>query len=206
MNTTPETSPEMPEWMWRRDALSHGEARDWFAVSRAYTEPPQYRAAIETAIRQMRWYPPVGSMPFMAGAGLTQIVALLDMRFVGGLGVSEEPLVYPEDHLLDAIATGQRDVADLHPDLLSTYQLLGVRQLTRHGWYITYFLDTGMAAHPLATETAAVDRTGISLRCALNRHDQCAGQAAIATSTTRRPCRCGCGCATTSRRQSGDVS
>ncbi|MFI6217007.1 hypothetical protein ACIBCD_33835 [Nocardia brasiliensis] len=187
----------LPGGVWRRDRITGGW-RYWVTEYRRYSEPDSFRANLTVAIESMKWYPPVGAaLPMWPGLGLQEIIQQRELKLVAGLGVSSTPLEYPED----------QDIADYlergHQPIWATYSLLGVNQLIHGGWRISYFLDRGVEIGCIAIGfVRGVRPEGLSLKCALNRHDECTG-----LSWTRRwllvpqqtPCVCVCGCGSSRR-------
>ncbi|WP_063045969.1 hypothetical protein [Nocardia pseudovaccinii] len=193
---------ELPEGVWRRDRIEHGW-RYWGTGYRRYSEPDAFRANLNTAIREMTWYPAVSTaLPLWPGLGLQEIRRRGKFDFVAGLGISPTPLEYPEDTDLTAYLEQGIDPQ------WSTYSMLGIKELTREGWKLSYFLDRGIeiggVAFDLVHETRPED---LSLLCALERHDECPGSVRprrwMLTSKPT-PCVCECGCQQRSRRRSAD--
>ncbi|MEV6321392.1 hypothetical protein AB0M45_09370 [Nocardia sp. NPDC051787] len=196
------SNEEWPRGVWRRDRITRGW-RYWVNAYRRYSEPDAFRAQLNAAIGDMTWYPPVGAaLPLWPGLGLQEIRRQGGFKLVAGLGVASTPLEYPEDEQLKAYL--ERGV---EPQW-STYSLLGIKQLTREGWGISYFLDRGLEIGGIAFDVVQEARPEhLSLLCALNRHDECPGSV-----RPRRwmlvgqqaPCACDCGCRDRSRRRGAD--
>ncbi|WP_054812195.1 hypothetical protein [Nocardia arizonensis] len=192
--TGPETP--LPLGVWRRDRLPNGW-RYWTEMMRRYSEPDRFRVQLVTAIDGIRWYPPQpAALPMWPGLGLVELLNSQRFGGVGGLGVSETPLEYPEDAYLDAYL--ERDAAPIW----ATYSLLGIKQITREGWQLSYFLDRGTDISGIALDI--VDQphpTDHSVYCVLNRHDECPGSYEPTGWLPGKRVSCGCECGCRSRSQ-----
>ncbi|MET7773753.1 hypothetical protein [Nocardia sp. NPDC005366] len=191
----------LPEGTWRRDRIPGGW-RYWTTLSRRYSEPDQFRPALITAITEMRWYPPNPAvLPMWPGLGLVELIRTEQFSGVGGLGVSETPLEFPEDAYLDAyLERGAEPV-------WATYSLLGIKQVLRDGWQMSYFLDKGVDIGGIAIDVVAEQHPAdISMLCLLDRHDECTGTYKTQSWIHRErvPCQCECGCQARSQRRASD--
>ncbi|MFG1793992.1 hypothetical protein [Nocardia sp. NPDC049149] len=193
---------ELPAGVWRRDRITGGW-RYWVTEYRRYSEPDAFRVNLRAAIRGMTWYPPTGQgIPMWPGLGLEEIRRQRDLKLVAGLGVSSTPLEYPEDqHIAAYLERG-------HEPIWATYTLLGIKQLINGGWQISYFLDRGVEIGGVALDFIREARPdGLSLACALNRHEECTGSIRPRWWTLNRqpaPCSCTCGCQDRARRLTAD--
>ncbi|WP_156094861.1 hypothetical protein [Nocardia lijiangensis] len=196
------TGRHLPEGVWRQDRLPNGW-RYWVVAARRYSEPEVFRAELDTAMREMVWHPPSwAELPLWSGLGLQEVMRQGRFRMVAGLGVSATPLEYPEDSHLEAYLERGAE------PYWATYSLLGIKQLTPDGWQMTYFLDRGLEISGVAVDVVHEQRPeGLSLLCALNRHDECPGSfkpRRWLPLDRRMPCRCECGCRERSQVRAAD--
>ncbi|MET7774060.1 hypothetical protein [Nocardia sp. NPDC005366] len=191
----------LPEGTWRRDRLSNGW-RYWTTVSRRYSEPDRFRPRLLTAITGMRWYPPNPAvLPMWSGLGLVELLNSGQFHGIGGLGVSETPLEFPEDAYMDAYL--ERGVEPIW----ATYSLLGIKQIWRDGWRMSYFLDRGVDIGGVGFDVITEQHPpGVSMYCLLDRHDECTGGYRTQSwmLSQQVSCRCDCGCVDRSQGRTSD--
>ncbi|MFI6045304.1 hypothetical protein ACIA8C_26990 [Nocardia sp. NPDC051321] len=191
----------LPAGVWRRDRITGGW-RYWVTEYRRYSEPDAFRTKLMAAIRGMSWYPPTGQgIPMWPDLGLEEICRQRELKLVAGLGVSSTPLEYPEDGDIGAYLERGRE------PIWATYTLLGIKQLIHGGSQVSYFLDRGVEIGGIALDFVREARPeGLSVMCALNRHDECSGSVWTRRGLLvpcRTPCVCVCGCGS-ARRGRGD--
>lgn len=179
---------------WLTEPLSGGDARWWTHIGRPYTKTQAQRDHITAAITELDWYTWPGVLPWWSGTAVAAIIKRLGLRYVGQVGTSRGGVEY-----VDPTSTAPGRTVEIN-----VYELMAIRQLTHHGWFTSYWLDTEPLAVCVATATECVHRKApISLACALTRHDRCTGITTTPTSEKReaqKPCACGCGCILRNRK------
>ena len=170
------------------EPIDDGE-RGWTSLTAPYITLSDDRDRIAAAIQDMTWYPVPTFLPFTAGLLLQGLLQHFDMRTVAQVGISAEPLPFPDKTHIDRYPH-DIDPAWLHPDHLATCTVVGIQQWRPTGWLQTYFLDTGTEARGLAVdEVKATHPGGVTTACVIHRHNDCPG---TVRSQTKPPASCQC--------------
>ena len=168
--------------------------RSWLAAYDHITGHAPWRAAINTAISTIQWYPIHGShrLPLSTAAAIHTLIASIDTSTLIEVGTASTPVTLPEPHLIDAVRNGSREYLD--PDFTVTATLLACRYYQSDGYLHTYHLDTGAQFLLVASDAIPIEHpTPQTLACGLTRHRDCPGSVAPTPSShTRRACVCDC--------------
>jgi hypothetical protein len=163
------------------EELPDGTRREWLMASRRFTEEPAQRAEIVTAIEEMHWQRPNQDMPMSPALLLQNLIAQMDLKRVGQVGYSIHEIRYQDCNCK------HRD-ENCHPDHWASYSVVGIK-VRQDSWWTLYFLDIGVGAVWLISDiTDAPIPANVSVRCALEWHDECPGT--FPTASGRATCEC----------------
>lgn len=179
-----EGRPEPRAGHWHREYLPDGTERHWADHARAYVEPDEDRARLAEAIDAVTWYRLDEPVPTSHGLLLKEIATAAGLRPIG-FGISGLPLEFPEPAYLD------RDRIDLDPDLFETLSVVAIAAVFGPTVFLTYLLDRGDKAVPLALELRERPRSARrSLACDAGLDQLCRGH--FYRGHERHRCRCRC--------------